>query len=107
MPTTRLLDSPCSVPMAILRVLQEAGANVVFGLSGGNTSLLFEALGECVDSIRTVLVRNEAYATAAAEAYARTSGRVGVAVAQGSWLMGQGVVGTLEALLGGAPILLL
>ena len=102
-----LLDSEVHVTEAICRVFEQAGIDTVFGLSGGNTGRIFSRLAFHTETIRTVLVRNEAYATVAAEAYAKTSGKVSVAMAQGSWLLGQGVVGTLEALLSGTPMLLL
>jgi acetolactate synthase-1/2/3 large subunit len=95
------------VPEAIVRVLEESGIDAVFGMSGGYTGRIFAALARHTRSIRTVLVRNEALATAAAESYARVSGRPGVAIGQGSWLLGHGVVGTLEALLAGTPVILL
>ncbi|HYM70294.1 MAG TPA: thiamine pyrophosphate-binding protein [bacterium] len=102
-----LLDARVSVPEAIVRVLEEAGVGAVFGMSGGNTGRIFAALADHRASIRTVLVRHEALATSAAESYARVSGRPGVAIGQGSWLLGHGVVGTLEALLAGTPLVLL
>jgi acetolactate synthase I/II/III large subunit len=107
MPTQPMLDAPVPVPEAIVRALRDAGVDTVFGLEGGNTGRIYAALAHYTDTIRTVLVRNEAYATSAAEAYARTSGKLAVAMGQGSWLLGHGVVGTLEALLGGTPLLLL
>jgi acetolactate synthase-1/2/3 large subunit len=107
MPTSPLVDSEVHVTEAIIQALKDAGVDTVFGLSGGNTGRIFSALAHHTDSIRTVLLRNEAYATSAAEAYTRASGKIAVAMAQGSWLLGQGVVGTLEALFGATPLLLL
>jgi acetolactate synthase I/II/III large subunit len=104
---TPLVDTETHVTEAIIKVLEQAGIEVVFGLSGGNTGRIFSALAHHTDTIRTVLVRNEAYATSAAEGYARASGKPAVAMAQGSWLMGQGIVGTLESLLTGTPMILL
>ncbi|WNI16462.1 thiamine pyrophosphate-binding protein [Actinacidiphila sp. ITFR-21] len=107
MPASPLVPSPVHVTEAIVRALEDAGVDTVFGMSGGNTGRIHSALAAHTDTIRSVLVRNEAYATSAAEAYARHTGKVAVAMAQGSWLMGQGVVGTLEALFSGTPIVLL
>ncbi len=107
MPTSPLVDSEVHVTEAIIRALEDAGVDTVFGLSGGNTGRIFSALAHHTDTIRCVLLRNEAYATSAAEAYTRASGKIAVAMAQGSWLLGQGVVGTLEALFGATPMLLL
>jgi acetolactate synthase-1/2/3 large subunit len=96
-----------SVPEAIVQVLEESGIQAVFGMSGGNTAAIHDALANHTSSIRTVLVRNESLATSAAGAYARLSGRPGVALGQGSWLLGHGIVGTLEALLAGTPLILI
>ena len=107
MPAIPLVDSEVPVAEAIIRALEDAGVNTVFGMSGGNTGRIFSQLAFHTDTIRTVLVRNEALATSAAEAYTRASGKIAVAMGQGSWLMGQGIVGTLEALFGATPMLLL
>lgn len=107
MPAQPLLDSQVPTVEAISLALEDAGVDTVFGLSGGNTGRIYAALAHHTDTIRTVLLRNEAYATSAAEAYARASGKVAVAMAQGSWLLGQGIVGTLEALFSATPLVLL
>jgi acetolactate synthase I/II/III large subunit len=107
LPATPLVDSEVPVAEAIIRALEDAGVDTVFGMSGGNTGRIFSQLAFHTDTIRTVLVRNEALATSAAEAYSRATGKIAVAMGQGSWLMGQGVVGTLEALFGATPMLLL
>jgi acetolactate synthase-1/2/3 large subunit len=107
MPAKPLLDSDVPVVEAIIRALEDAGVDTVFGMSGGNTGRIFSQLAFHTDTIRCVLVRNEAHATSAAEAYARATGKVAVAMGQGSWLLGQGIVGTLEALFGATPMLLL
>jgi acetolactate synthase I/II/III large subunit len=104
---TRLLGQPTGVPEAIVRVLVEAGIDVVFGMSGGNTGRLFAALAHHTESIRTVLVRHESAAVIAAQAYGRLTGRPGVAIGQGAWLLTNGGAGTLEAFLGGSPVVLL
>jgi acetolactate synthase-1/2/3 large subunit len=107
MPAKPLLDIQVPVAEAIIRALEDAGVDTVFGMSGGNTGRIFSQLAFHTDTIRVVLVRNEAHATSAAEAYSRATGKIAVAMGQGSWLLGQGIVGTLEALLGATPMLLL
>lgn len=107
MPAQPLLESDVPVAEAIIRALEDAGVDTVFGMSGGNTGRIFSQLAFHTDTIRCVLVRNEAHATSAAEAYARATGKIAVAMGQGSWLLGQGIVGTLEARLSGTPMLLL
>lgn len=63
---------------AILRCLQAEGVEVVFGYPGGAVIPLYDALHK-VD-LRHVLVRQEQGAAFMAAGYARTTGRVGVAI---------------------------
>jgi acetolactate synthase-1/2/3 large subunit len=56
----------------------QEGIEVVFGLPGGASLALHDALG--ASSIRHVLVRQEAAAGHAAEGWAKASGRLGVAI---------------------------
>ena len=104
---TRLVEARTSVPEAVVQVLAEAGVDVVFGISGGYTGRLFAALAHHTDTIRTVLVRHESVGIAAAEAYGRLTGRPGVMIGQGAWLLSNAGPGLLEALLGGSPVVLL
>jgi acetolactate synthase-1/2/3 large subunit len=106
--TTRpFLTEEIPTTQAVVQALVEAGVDTVFGLSGGDTGRIFSRLGHHTDGVRTVLVRNEGHATSAAEAYARTTGKIGVAGGQGAWVLGQGLVGILEAQSAGTPMLLL
>jgi acetolactate synthase-1/2/3 large subunit len=64
---------------ALISALECAGVDTVFGMPGGASLPLYDAL---LDSgIRHVLMRHEAGAGHAAEGYARATGRVGVAFA--------------------------
>lgn len=108
MPVERLLHEPVSVGEAIVRVLEEAGIDHVFGMPGGNTIWsLFDALYDHRDRIRTVLVREEGLATVMADVYGRLTGRPGVAIGQGAFLLANAGVGILEGFLAGSPMLLL
>src|SRR3954471_2911506 len=64
---------------ALVRALERAGVETVFGVPGGACLPLYDALYD--SPIRHVLMRHEAAAGHAAEGYARASGRVGVAIA--------------------------
>ena len=55
--TQRLLTEEISVPEAIVRVLEESGIDMVFGMPGGNAMQIFNALYDHHSTIRTVLVR--------------------------------------------------
>jgi acetolactate synthase I/II/III large subunit len=64
---------------ALIAALGRAGVDTVFGMPGGASLPLYDAL---LDSpVRHVLMRHEAAAGHAAEGYARATGRVGVAFA--------------------------
>ena len=104
---TPLITEPVQVPEAIVRVLEEAGIDMVFGLSGGNTNRFFKALYHHTDTIRTTLVREESLACTMAQTYGRLTGRPGVAIGQSCFLWANGGIGILEAHLGSSPMLLL
>ena len=74
----RLLDSQVSVPEAIARVLEQAGIEFVFGMPGGRTGAIYQALYDHRSTIRCVLVREEGLAAVMADVYGRLSGRPGV-----------------------------
>ena len=107
MTTERLLKEAVSVPEAIVRVLEEAGIDTVFGMPGGRTLAIYDALHDHRDTIRTVLVRHESLAGVMAEVYGRVTGRPGVAMGQGAFMLSNAALGTLEALLAGSPMLIL
>ncbi|WP_255720533.1 MULTISPECIES: acetolactate synthase large subunit [unclassified Frankia] len=60
--------------------LEEAGADVVFGIPGGAILPLYDPLYDA-ERLRHILVRHEQGAGHAAEGYAQATGRVGVCVA--------------------------
>ena len=59
---------------------------MVFGIPGGNTGALFNALYDHQSTIRTVLVREESRAGVMAEVYGRLTGKPGVAIGQAAFL---------------------
>ena len=88
MTATRLLTEQVPVGEAIVRVLEQAGIEFVFGMPGGNTGWsIFRALDGYRDRIRTVLVREEGLATVMADVYGRLTGRPGVWSAQAAFLL--------------------
>jgi acetolactate synthase-1/2/3 large subunit len=101
-----LLEDEVSAGEAIVRVLIDAGIDAVFGMPGGYTFAIFDALRDHSDQIRTVLVREEARAGVMAEVYGRLTGRPGVAIGQGAFLI-HASLGALEGHLSSSPMLLL
>jgi acetolactate synthase-1/2/3 large subunit len=92
---------------AVLRVLEDAGIEMVFGIAGGHTGRLFTALAQHQNTIRTLTVREESLAGVMAEVYGRLTRKPGVIIGQGPWVLGNGLLGTMEALLSSSPMLLL
>jgi acetolactate synthase-1/2/3 large subunit len=104
---TRLLDSQVSVPEAIARVLEQAGIEFVFGMPGGRTGAIYQALYDHRSTIRCVLVREEGLAAVMADVYGRLRGRPGVCMGQGAFMLTNGGMGLVEAYLAGSPVLVL
>jgi len=92
---------------AVLLVLEQAGIDMVFGISGGHTGRLFTALASHQNTIRTLTVREESLAGVMAEVYGRLTRRPGVIIGRGPWVLGNGLIGAMEALLSSSPMLLL
>ena len=65
---------------AIVRSLEELGADVVFGLPGGAVLPLYDPIYSS-EKLRHVLVRHEQGAGHAATGYAQATGKVGVCIA--------------------------
>ncbi|WP_158238310.1 thiamine pyrophosphate-binding protein [Pollutimonas nitritireducens] len=107
MTTKQLLQSPQSAAEAVVQVLKEAGIDAVFGIAGGHAGHIWAALEKYQDCIRTVLVREESLGSAMAEVYGRLTGKPGVLIGQGPWILGNGLLGTIEAQLSSSPMLLL
>lgn len=91
----------------VSRVLSEAGIEYVFGISGGHTGRIISGLRRYQNSVRMVTVREESLAGVMAEVYGRLTRRPGVLIGQGPWVLGNGLIGTMEAYLSSSPMLLL
>ncbi|HVI49155.1 MAG TPA: biosynthetic-type acetolactate synthase large subunit [Chitinophaga sp.] len=66
---------------ALIRSLIAEGVDTIFGYPGGAIMPIYDALYDFQDQVHHILVRHEQGATHAAQGYARSSGRVGVAFA--------------------------
>jgi acetolactate synthase I/II/III large subunit len=93
-------------PHAVVRVLEEAGIRFVFGMPGGDTGRIFDALHDSTE-IQTILVRHEQVGSIMAEMYGRLTGKPGVVMGQGIFLACNALFGALEAVKGASPMLLL
>jgi acetolactate synthase I/II/III large subunit len=101
-----LLNEEVSPSEAIVRVLEQAGINLVFGMPGGNMGAVFNALYDHRETIRSVLVREEARAGVMAEVYGRLTRKPGVVIAQGAFLANV-TLGAIEGYLSSSPMLLM
>nr|WP_249200035.1 biosynthetic-type acetolactate synthase large subunit [Gluconobacter sp. Dm-62] len=90
----------------LLRVLDEEGVEVIFGYPGGAVLPIYDALFK-QDRIRHVLVRHEQAAVHAAEAYARSTGKVGVVLVTSGPGATNAVTGLVDALMDSIPLVCL
>ncbi len=107
MPAKRFSSVPLKVPQAIVKVLQECRIDMIFGVPGGNSMQIYDGLYDYRDEIRPILVRHEALAGVMAEVYGRLTGKPGVAIGQGLFMLSNALLGVLEAKLGSSPMLIL
>lgn len=66
---------------AVIRCLLAEGVDLIYGYPGGAIMPVYDELYKFQDQLIHVLTRHEQGATHAAQGYARTSGKVGVAIA--------------------------
>lgn len=107
MTVARMLKTESVAAEVIAQALSDAGIDMVFGMSGGHTGPLFNALQGQQNRIRTILVREESLAGVMAEVYGRLKRLPGVMIGQGPWVLGNGMIGILEGYLSSTPMLLL
>jgi acetolactate synthase I/II/III large subunit len=101
-----MMPDELDVPHAVVRVLEEAGIQFVFGMPGGDTGRIFDALYDSTE-IQTILVRHEQVGSIMAEMYGRLTGKPGAVMGQGIFLACNALFGALEAVKGASPMLLL
>ena len=89
----------------VVRALEDAGVEVVFGLPGVHNLPIWRALAD--SKIRLVGVRHEQAAAYAADGYARTSGRPGVALVTTGPGAANAVGATGEAWACGSPLIVI
>src|ERR1700748_1698255 len=107
MAIARMLTEAEPVGDLIGRVLDEAGVECVCAISGGHTGRIISGLAQVQNQVRMVTVREESLAGVMAEFYGRLTRKPGVMIGQGPWVLGNGLIGTLEAYLSSSPMLLL
>ena len=88
----------------IWECLVREGVDVVFGYPGGAILPAYDALNKYDDKIHHVLTRHEQGATHMADGYARSSGKVGVAIATSGPGASNMVTGLATAMMDSTPI---
>jgi acetolactate synthase-1/2/3 large subunit len=88
-------------------ILIEAGIDHVFGMPGGATPYLFDALIDRQDKIRTVLAYHEGGAACMADVYGRITGQPALLMGQGIWIGTSGAFGIAESYLAGVPMIII
>ncbi len=103
-PQTIAADTQISGSQAVLEALIHEGVETVFGYPGGAIMPIYDALYDYNDKINHILVRHEQGGIHAAQGYARTSGRVGVAFATSGPGATNLVTGLADAMIDSNPI---
>ncbi|MFZ5596809.1 MAG: biosynthetic-type acetolactate synthase large subunit [Bacillota bacterium] len=95
-----------TVAQALVRCLEMEGVEVVFGYPGGAILPVYDAMCKA-GSIKHVLVRHEQGAVHAADAYSRTTGKVGVVMATSGPGATNLVTGIANAYMDSVPLVLI
>ncbi len=90
----------------VVQALKDQGVEVVFGYPGGAVLPIYDAIFQQND-IRHVLVRHEQGAVHMAEGYARSTGKVGVALVTSGPGATNAVTGLVDALMDSIPIVVI
>ena len=92
---------------ALIQSLINEGVDTIFGYPGGAIMPVFDCLYDFKDEINQVLVRHEQGATHAAQGYARTSGKVGVALVTSGPGATNAVTGIADAMIDSTPMIVI
>jgi len=97
-------NTQISGSQAVLEALIHEGVDTVFGYPGGAIMPIYDALYDYNEKIKHILVRHEQGGIHAAQGFARTSGRVGVAFATSGPGATNLVTGLADAMIDSNPI---
>jgi|TARA_Y100000389_G_scaffold205085_1_gene262917 acetolactate synthase-1/2/3 large subunit len=89
---------------AVIRCLLAEGVDLIYGYPGGAIMPIYDELYKYSDVLQHILTRHEQGATHAAQGYARTSGKVGVAMATSGPGATNLVTGIADAQIDSTPI---
>jgi acetolactate synthase-1/2/3 large subunit len=97
-------NTQISGSQAVLEALIHEGVETVFGYPGGAIMPIYDALYDYNDKLKHILVRHEQGGIHAAQGFARTSGRVGVAFATSGPGATNLVTGLADAMIDSNPV---
>tara|TARA_B100001989_G_scaffold247238_1_gene219182 strand:+ start:77 stop:1774 length:1698 start_codon:yes stop_codon:yes gene_type:complete len=89
---------------AVIKCLLSEGVDLIYGYPGGAIMPVYDELYKYQDKLNHILTRHEQGATHAAQGYARTSGKVGVAIATSGPGATNLVTGIADAQIDSTPI---
>lgn len=89
---------------ALIRSLIQEGVDTIFGYPGGAIMPIFDTIYDYKEQIKHILVRHEQGATHAAQGYARTSGKVGVAFVTSGPGATNTITGIADAMMDSTPM---
>lgn len=92
---------------ALIKSLIAEGVDLVFGYPGGAIMPVYDALYDCQDELRHVLVRHEQGASHAAEGYARVTRRPGVVIVTSGPGATNIITGLSDALMDSTPMVVI
>lgn len=99
------MDTKIAGREALIRSLINEGVDTIFGYPGGQIMPIFDCLYDYKDKVNHILVRHEQGATHAAQGYARTSGKVGIAFVTSGPGATNAVTGIADAMLDSTPMI--
>jgi acetolactate synthase I/II/III large subunit len=99
-----MADKQLNGSQILLKALVDQGVEEIFGYPGGAVLPIYDALFD-QNSLRHILVRQEAGAVHAAEGYARSTGKVGVVLVTSGPGATNAVTGLTDALMDSIPVI--
>lgn len=101
------MDKKITGSEALISSLINEGVDTIFGYPGGAIMPVFDCLYDFKKEINHILVRHEQGATHAAQGYARTSGKVGVALVTSGPGATNAVTGIADAMMDSTPMVVI
>ena len=95
----------CTAAAKLIEILKNQGVECIFGLPGGSAIPIFDALAQ--SDMKLVLTRHEQGATHMADGYARSSGKVGVALVTSGPGATNTLTGIMTAMMDSVPMVVL